>query len=85
MGLTGASTVNGLNQDGAIQTEPEVSLEALLKTSEAVEMRKGGDAIKILAIGEDQLEQMPKADQPSRLKSQLLPYQRQVCLRERWM
>ncbi|KAH6996387.1 SNF2 family N-terminal domain-containing protein [Ilyonectria sp. MPI-CAGE-AT-0026] len=77
MGLTGASTVNGLNQDGAIQTEPEVSLEALLKTSEAVEMRKGGDAIKILAIGEDQLEQMPKADQPSRLKSQLLPYQRQ--------
>ncbi|KAF7545073.1 hypothetical protein G7Z17_g9455 [Cylindrodendrum hubeiense] len=77
MGLTGASTVNGLAPDGVIQTEPEVSLEDLLKTSEAVEMRKGGDAIKTLAIGEDQLEQMPKADQPARLKAQLLPYQLQ--------
>ncbi|KAH6895397.1 SNF2 family N-terminal domain-containing protein [Thelonectria olida] len=57
--------------------EPEVSLETLLQNSESVEMRKGGDAIKDLAIGEEQLEQMPKADQPSQLKSQLLPYQLQ--------
>jgi SWI/SNF-related matrix-associated actin-dependent regulator of chromatin subfamily A3 len=62
--------------------EQEVSLENILKNSEAVEMRKGGDAIKDLAIGEEQLEQMPKADQPSQLKSQLLPYQLQVCHHE---
>lgn len=59
--------------------EPEVSLEDILKNSEAIDMRNGGDVIKHIAAGEEQLEKMPMADQPPQLKSQLLPYQLQVC------
>lgn len=57
---------------------PEVSLEELLKSSDAVEFRKGGDAIKTLAKGEEELSKMPLAEQPKQLKSTLLPYQLQV-------
>ncbi|KAK7394064.1 hypothetical protein QQX98_013154 [Neonectria punicea] len=79
MGLTnGSSTAGGLGSSGdIIQVEPEISLEELLKTSEAVEMRQGGDTIKTLAIGEVELEKMPMTDQPASLKAQLLPYQLQ--------
>ncbi|KAL6898334.1 SNF2 family N-terminal domain-containing protein [Trichoderma evansii] len=56
---------------------PEVSLEELLKSSDAVEFRKGGDAIKTLAMGEEELSKMPQAEQPKQLKSTLLPYQLQ--------
>jgi SWI/SNF-related matrix-associated actin-dependent regulator of chromatin subfamily A3 len=55
-------------------------MDNVLQKSEAVEMRKGGDAIKSLAIGEDELAKMPMAEQPEQLKAQLLPYQLQVCL-----
>jgi SWI/SNF-related matrix-associated actin-dependent regulator of chromatin subfamily A3 len=59
---------------------PEVSLEEILKSSDAIEFRKGGDAIKALAMGEEQLSKMPQAEQPKQLKSTLLPYQLQVSL-----
>ncbi|CAM1511353.1 Fc.00g088660.m01.CDS01 [Cosmosporella sp. VM-42] len=77
MGLTSGSSSHGLPPDTEVQSVPEISLETLLQSSEAVEFRKGGDAIKALAVGEKELEKMPKADQPDQLKAQLLPYQLQ--------
>lgn len=78
LGLTNGSSTAGIGDDPVVPVQPEVSLEELLKTSEAVEFRKGGDAIQTIAIGEDQLKKMPKADQPVQLQAQLLPYQLQV-------
>lgn len=82
MGLTSGSSSHGLPSGIVIETEPELTLESILKTSEAVEFRSGGDAIKTLAIDENQLAKMPMADQPGRLKAQLLPYQLQVSYPE---
>ncbi|KAM0328080.1 hypothetical protein ACHAQA_005483 [Verticillium albo-atrum] len=59
------------------QPEEEVSLRDLLVASQAVDVRKDADAIKALAMSEDQLAALPMADQPTSLVSQLLPYQRQ--------
>lgn len=78
-GLVNGSTTHGVGSEPAILQKPEISLESLMENSEAVDTRKGSDAIKALAFGEEQLEKMPKADQPSQLKTQLLPYQLQVC------
>ncbi|KAM5348285.1 hypothetical protein ACJ41O_008109 [Fusarium nematophilum] len=77
LGLTSGNSTQGLGSGPSVPQKPEVSMESLLEKSEAVEMRKGGDAIKTLAIGEEQLEKLPKADQPAQLKAQLLPYQLQ--------
>lgn len=60
--------------------EPEVSMEDILKASEAFEARTGNDAVKTLALGEDDLAKMPSAPQPPQLKATLLPYQLQVSL-----
>ena len=79
MGLTQGSSTAGVGEGDIIPIEPEVSLEELLHTSEKVEFRKGADAIQTMAFGEKELEKMPKADQPARLKAKLLPYQLQVC------
>lgn len=80
MGLTNGSSTQGVGQGLTIPQKPEINMDNVLEKSQAVEMRKGGDAIKSLAIGEDELEKMPMADQPEQLKAQLLPYQLQVCL-----
>ncbi|KOS18387.1 S-adenosyl-L-methionine-dependent tRNA 4-demethylwyosine synthase [Escovopsis weberi] len=56
---------------------PEISMEDILQTSKAVELRKGGDIVKTLAICEEQLAQMPLAKQPDHLNATLLPYQLQ--------
>lgn len=76
LGLVNTSSTVGL---GVSDDEPQLSLETLLQSSEAVEFRKGGDPVKALAMGEEQLEKLPKATQPPQLKSTLLPYQLQVC------
>lgn len=74
----GGSTV-GLGSEGSVELEPEtISLESILKSSESIDLRKDGDAIKSLAISEKDLEDMPMAEQPDRLESTLLPYQLQV-------
>lgn len=79
LGLTnGSSTAGGLGSSQQ-PLAPEVSLEDILKSSDAIEFRKGNDAIKTLAMGEEQLSKMPQAEQPKQLKSTLLPYQLQVC------
>ncbi|EEU40351.1 uncharacterized protein NECHADRAFT_91099 [Fusarium vanettenii 77-13-4] len=80
LGLVSGTSSHGLGSEPVIAQKPEkpeVSWGALLQKSEAIELRNGADAIKKLAIGEDQLEKLPKADQPAQLKSQLLPYQLQ--------
>ncbi|KAF5591503.1 helicase-like transcription factor [Fusarium pseudoanthophilum] len=77
MGLVNGSSTHGLGQDLAVPQKPEITMDNVLQKSEAVEMRKGGDAIKSLAIGEDELAKMPMAEQPEQLKAQLLPYQLQ--------
>jgi SWI/SNF-related matrix-associated actin-dependent regulator of chromatin subfamily A3 len=61
------------------QDEPEVSLQDLLKSSEAVSFRMDGDSIKTLAMSEEDLSKLPMAEQPAALHAQLLPYQLQVC------
>ncbi|KAM0563595.1 hypothetical protein ACHAPJ_001319 [Fusarium lateritium] len=77
MGLTNGSSTQGLGSELLVPQKPEVTMENVLQKSEAVEMRKGGDAIKSLAIAEDELEKLPMAKQPEELKAQLLPYQLQ--------
>lgn len=77
LGLHQSISTAGFESDKQ-QAAPELSLEEILKSSDAVEFRKGGDAIKTLAKGEEELSKMPQADQPKQLKSTLLPYQLQV-------
>lgn len=77
---------SGRSSVGLAVYEPEsLSLEELAKTSQVVNLRMGGDVIQKLAMSEDQLAQMPLAEQPNELKAQLLPYQLQglAWLREK--
>ncbi|KAL6807880.1 SNF2 family N-terminal domain-containing protein [Trichoderma sp. SZMC 28013] len=74
LGLSQSISTAGIDTSQAV---PEVSLEEILQSSDAIEFRKGGDAIKTLAMGEDELSKMPQAEQPDQLKSTLLPYQLQ--------
>ena len=76
LGLKGSFNAGGLETVG--NEETAVSLENILKSSEAVAFRKGGDAIKTLAMGEEELSNLPLAAQPPQLRSTLLPYQLQV-------
>ncbi|EHK22130.1 uncharacterized protein TRIVIDRAFT_28957 [Trichoderma virens Gv29-8] len=75
LGLSQRISTAGFGDSG--REVPEISLEEILQSSDAVEFRKGGDAIKTLAMGEEELSKMPQAEQPSQLKSTLLPYQLQ--------
>ncbi|GKU21611.1 unnamed protein product [Fusarium langsethiae] len=77
LGLMNGCSTHGVGSELAVPQKPEITMDNVLQKSEAVEMRKGDDAIKSLAIGEDELEKMPMADQPEDLKAQLLPYQLQ--------
>lgn len=74
----GGSTV-GLGAGSIYQSEADPNaLEKILETSQVLQGVRDCDAIKTLAIGEGELEKMPKADQPFQLASSLLPYQLQV-------
>lgn len=57
--------------------EPEVSLEQLAQTSQAVQFRAGDDSLKTMAMDEDTLSKLPMSPQPKALRSLLLPYQLQ--------
>lgn len=77
MNLTSSQTSIGL---GDLQPElAGMSMEELLRQSESYEACREGDAMKKLAMDEDKLSKLPKADQPAALKATLLPYQLQVC------
>lgn len=68
---------SGRGTAGLAAGEPEISLEQLAQTSQAVNFRVGGDIVQTLAMDEDQLSRMPEADQPDTLRATLLPYQLQ--------
>lgn len=72
MGLGGSQSTAGLGPD-----RPEVSLQELAQTSQAVQFRSSDDNLKTLAMDENTLSKLPMAPQPPALKSQLLPYQLQ--------
>lgn len=72
MGLKGSQSNAGRGP-----AEPEVSLEQLAQTSQAVQFRAGDDNLKAIAMDEDTLSRLPMASQPEELKSRLLPYQLQ--------
>ncbi|KAK4152043.1 RAD5-like protein [Chaetomidium leptoderma] len=59
------------------EEEEAVSLEQLAKTSQTVDFRAGGDIVQTLAMSEDQLSEMPQAEQPDEVCAKLLPYQLQ--------
>jgi SWI/SNF-related matrix-associated actin-dependent regulator of chromatin subfamily A3 len=73
MGLKSGRSTAGF----AAAEKPEVSLEQLAQTSQAVNFRAGGDIAQTLAMDEDQLSKMPEAKQPDEVCAKLLPYQLQ--------
>ena len=54
------------------------SLEELMETSQRFNPRELGEVTEKFGSGEDVLAQMPMAECPSKLQTQLLPYQRQA-------
>ncbi|KAH6672708.1 SNF2 family domain-containing protein [Plectosphaerella plurivora] len=75
MNLTSSQTSIGLGN-----TDPDLegmTMEELLKQSKSYEAHRDADAMKKLALDEEQLSKMPMAVQPAALRAQLLPYQLQ--------
>ncbi|KAI9167044.1 matrix-associated actin-dependent regulator [Paramyrothecium foliicola] len=77
MNLKNGGTTVGLGSDATIEEKPELSLEDILQTSEALGSRQESGSLKTLAVDEKVLSKMPLAEQPAQLKATLLPYQRQ--------
>jgi SWI/SNF-related matrix-associated actin-dependent regulator of chromatin subfamily A3 len=84
MGMkSGTTTGTGLGNTAEVtmqKEEQDATLQQILSTSESLTSVRMDTFTDALAISEDQLEAMPKAQQPGALKSKLLPYQLQVCL-----
>ncbi len=62
--------------------EPTQTLEQVMETAQNYNPREVQDVVNKFGAGEDVLSQLPMADQPATMKTQLLPYQRQGL---RWM
>lgn len=62
--------------------QPTQTLEQVLETALTYNPREVQDVVNKYGAGEDVLCKMPMADQPTKLKTQLLPYQRQGL---KWM
>jgi len=58
--------------------DPGQSLEDIIETSQRFNPRELGEVTEKFGAGEDVLAQMPMAECPSKLQTQLLPYQRQA-------
>lgn len=67
----------GQSTAGLEPAQPELNLDDLTQTSQAVQFRGADDNLETLAMNEDTLSKLPMALQPVALKSQLLPYQLQ--------
>ncbi|KAH8681304.1 SNF2 family N-terminal domain-containing protein [Xylariales sp. PMI_506] len=79
---SGSTSGTGLhNQSTSAATlqkqELDVSLQYLVAASEALDTLRTDGFTDTLTTGQDELEMLPMAQQPSELKSQLLPYQLQ--------
>lgn len=81
MGMkSGTTTGSGLGNTAEVtlqKQEQDATLQGLVATSEALETVRSDAFADTLALGEDQLKDMPMAPQPDDLKSTLLPYQLQ--------
>ncbi|POR38799.1 Helicase-like transcription factor [Tolypocladium paradoxum] len=76
-GLKSGGSTLGVGGEPTLADQVDLTLEDLMKKSDASQFRNGEDAIKTLAIGEDDLSKMPFAEQPAQLAATLLPYQLQ--------
>lgn len=74
LGLKSGSSLAGLPQEEAGQNVP---IQELIGASEMADTR-AEDFLKDFAMNEEALSNLPLADQPKELVSQLLPYQLQV-------
>lgn len=77
-GLRNGGSTTGFGSHGGPEQPPEITIEDILQSSEAIDPRKAGDAVQTLAVDEDSLMNLPNADQPAQVESKLLPYQLQV-------
>lgn len=59
---------------------PDVSLEELMQGAERFRRRELDELVEQWGSPEDVLANLPKAQQPTRLSTTLLPYQLQVCI-----
>ncbi|PNY27303.1 Helicase-like transcription factor, partial [Tolypocladium capitatum] len=76
-GLKSGGSTHGVGREPTLADRVELTLEDLMKKSDASQSHNGGDAIKTLIIGEDDLSKIPFAEQPAQLAATLLPYQLQ--------
>ena len=58
--------------------EPAETMDDLVETSQRINPREMGEVVEKFGTGEEALSKMPMADQPSRLATKMLPYQRQA-------
>ncbi|KAL8839507.1 MAG: hypothetical protein Q9170_001730 [Blastenia crenularia] len=58
--------------------EPAQTIDDLVETSQRINPREMGEVVEKFGAGEEALSKMPTADQPSRLATKMLPYQRQA-------
>lgn len=80
LGLKSGRPPVGLGSNDSETQTPEISMQQLMQNSQATTFRNGEDAIKTLAMTEEELVKLPKADQPDVLRAHLLPYQLQVSI-----
>ncbi|KAL8717229.1 MAG: hypothetical protein Q9225_005514, partial [Loekoesia sp. 1 TL-2023] len=58
--------------------EPAQSMDDIAEVSQRINPREMGQVVEKFGAGEEALSKMPMADQPSRLATKMLPYQRQA-------
>ncbi|KAF2209887.1 hypothetical protein CERZMDRAFT_46189 [Cercospora zeae-maydis SCOH1-5] len=63
---------------GSTGTQSQPDMSAILEASERIDPRKLTNQAEKLGVSEEQLQQMPMAEQPDSIKTQMLPYQLQA-------
>ncbi|KAL8937424.1 MAG: hypothetical protein Q9216_004435, partial [Gyalolechia sp. 2 TL-2023] len=58
--------------------EPSQTMDDLAETSQRINPRQMGEVVEKFGAGEEALSKMPMAEQPPRLATKMLPYQRQA-------
>ena len=69
------SQVGGTSSQAVIDTSP--SMEEIMAESQRINPRELGAVVEKFGVGEDALSNMPEATAPTRLRTVLLPYQKQ--------
>ena len=71
------STFTNTNNLSLADDEPSQTLDDIIVESQLFNSREMGEVAEKFGTGEDMLAKMPMADNPSRIATSLLPYQRQ--------